>query len=79
MHDSFSSSPTIDEIASVACLDKFHFLKLFKIFFGITPLQYLVKLKLEHAYNFVAIPIVHANFIKYLTKSFSKFPILNKS
>jgi AraC-like DNA-binding protein len=54
MHDSFSSSPTIDEIASVACLDKFHFLKLFKISFGITPHQYLVKLKLEHAYNLLA-------------------------
>jgi AraC family transcriptional regulator len=54
MHDSFSSSPTIDEIASVACLDKFHFLKLFKISFGITPHQYLVKLKLEHAYDLLA-------------------------
>lgn len=49
MHNNFNTSPTIDMIASEACLDKFHFLKLFKYRYGITPHQYLVKLKLEHA------------------------------
>jgi AraC family transcriptional regulator len=49
MHDNFNISPTINRIASEACLDKFHFLKLYKNRYGITPHQYLVKLKLEHA------------------------------
>jgi len=47
--DNFKASPTIDMIAAEACLDKFHFLKLFKSRYGTTPHQYLVKLKLEHA------------------------------
>lgn len=51
MHDRFTSPLSIDEMASEACLDKFHFLKLFKLCYGITPHQYLVKLKLEHAYS----------------------------
>jgi AraC family transcriptional regulator len=50
MHDNFTGTPTIEEIALEACLDKFHFLKLFKNHFGVTPHQYLVKLKLEHAH-----------------------------
>jgi AraC family transcriptional regulator len=54
IHDNFNGSPTIEDIASEACLDKFHFLKLFKSCYGITPHQYLVKLKLEHAYGLLA-------------------------
>jgi len=54
MHDNFPASPTIDTIAAEACLDKFHFLKLFKSYYGITPHQYLVKLKLEHAHRLLA-------------------------
>jgi len=54
MHEHYTVSPTIDAIASEACLDKFHFLKLFKGLYGITPHQYLVKLKLEHAYRLLA-------------------------
>ena len=50
IHDNFKASPTIDTIAAEACLDKFHFLKLFKSRYGITPHQYLVKLKLAHAH-----------------------------
>ena len=49
IHDNFQRSPTIDRIATEACLDKFHFLKLFKSRYGLTPHQYLVKLKLAHA------------------------------
>jgi AraC family transcriptional regulator len=54
MHDNFADSPTVAEIAAEACLDKFHFLKLFKNLHGITPHQYLVKLKLQHAYDLLA-------------------------
>ena len=51
MHDGFTRSLSIDEIAAEACLDKFHFMKLFKLCYGVTPHQYLVKLKFEHAYG----------------------------
>lgn len=51
MHDNFAASLTIDVIAAEACLDKFHFLKLFKSNLGITPHQYLIKLKLEQAHT----------------------------
>jgi AraC family transcriptional regulator len=54
IHDHISGMPTIAEIAAEACLDKFHFLKLFKGFYGITPHQYLVKLKLERAFALLA-------------------------
>lgn len=54
MHDNFNTSLTIDAIAAEACLDKFHFLKLFKNYHGITPHQYLVKLRLEHAHSLLA-------------------------
>jgi AraC family transcriptional regulator len=40
---------TIDDMAKEACMNKFHFLKLFKQRYGVTPHQYLVRLKLEHA------------------------------
>lgn len=38
---------TIDQIAIVACLNKFHFLKVFKDMHGITPHQFLINKKLE--------------------------------
>jgi AraC family transcriptional regulator len=50
MNDHFADSPPIDRVAAEACLDKFHFLKLFKNLNGITPHQYLIKRKLESAY-----------------------------
>jgi len=60
MHDNFTGSPTIDIIASEACLDKFHFLKLFKSRYGTTPHQYIVKLKLEHAHTLLSTGVCEA-------------------
>jgi AraC family transcriptional regulator len=54
IHENYTASPTVDKIAAEACLDKFHFLKLFKYYHGITPHRYLVKLKLEHAHFLLA-------------------------
>jgi AraC-like DNA-binding protein len=40
---------SLDDIAAKACISKFHFIRMFKKFFGITPNQYLVKVRLENA------------------------------
>jgi AraC family transcriptional regulator len=51
MSDNLSSTVTIDEIAAEACLNKFHFLKVFKNCYGVTPHQYFLKLKMERSVN----------------------------
>ncbi len=40
---------SLDELAGVACLSKFHFLRLFKIAFGRSPHQFLIGVRLEKA------------------------------
>src|SRR5579859_3685392 len=49
IRDNFCEPLAIDKIAKEACMNKFHFLKLFKHRYGVSPHQYLVRLKLEHA------------------------------
>jgi AraC-like DNA-binding protein len=47
IHDNTCENPTLDDMASAACLNKFHFLRAFGRAFGTTPHQYLTRLKLE--------------------------------
>lgn len=47
MHSNFTKEITIDDIANVAMLSKFHFLRTFKEAFGQTPHQYLTKIRLQ--------------------------------
>jgi AraC family transcriptional regulator len=49
MRDNVAEPITIDAIAKAACMNKFHFLKSFKQKNGLSPHQWLVRLKLEHA------------------------------
>jgi AraC-like DNA-binding protein len=39
----------LDNIADEACFSKFHFIRLFKSIYGLTPHQYLVKVRIEKA------------------------------
>ncbi len=43
----YHTSITLDELAKVSCLSKFHFLRLFKQVFGQTPAQFISHLRIE--------------------------------
>jgi AraC family transcriptional regulator len=49
IHTYFEKDLSLDEIAAVACLSKFHFLRLFKITFRKTPHQFLSELRIQRA------------------------------
>ena len=49
IHDCFKQRVSIDELASIAMMSKFHFLRVFKEAFGCTPHQYLMNIRLEKA------------------------------
>jgi AraC-like DNA-binding protein len=45
---------TLDEMAAQACLSKFHFLRVFKQYYGRTPHQYLVSVRIARAKELLA-------------------------
>ncbi|HLX91959.1 MAG TPA: AraC family transcriptional regulator [Puia sp.] len=49
MHDNFDRRLGVEEIAVTACLNKFHFIKIFKSANGLTPHQYLTRIRLDKA------------------------------
>jgi AraC family transcriptional regulator len=49
MRDNIAEPVTLDDIAKAACMNKFHFLVSFKQSHGLSPHQWLVRLKMEHA------------------------------
>jgi AraC family transcriptional regulator len=49
LHTYPEQNPDLDSLANLACLSKFHFLRLFKMAFGISPYQYLQNLRIEIA------------------------------
>jgi len=51
--DEFLTIESIDDISKVALLSKFHFFRAFKLAFGITPHQYLLAKRLEHAKHLI--------------------------
>ncbi len=46
---SYSQSVTLEELAAVACLSKYHFLRLFKSTYGVTPMEYVSQRRIERA------------------------------
>jgi AraC family transcriptional regulator len=49
IHSYYDKDLSLDELAEVACLSKFHFLRLFKIAFNKTPHQFVTEVKIERA------------------------------
>ena len=46
---SYAHSVTLEELACVACMSKFHFLRLFRATYGITPMEYVSRRRIERA------------------------------
>ena len=49
IHEHIADDTTIEDLASVACVTKTYFIRLFKQEFGISPLQYINRKKVERA------------------------------
>lgn len=45
----FGNKITLDDLAGEAFLSKFHFIRLFKSYYGRTPYQYLTSVRIENA------------------------------
>lgn len=56
MHDAASEQTDLETIAAAACLSKFHFLRLFRQFYGVSPYQYLQQLRIEKAERLLRMP-----------------------
>lgn len=79
--NSFTFPLTIDAIAREACMSEYHFFRLFKSVFGLSPNQYLIKKRLEHGRNIllqdrysVSVAAVESGFsdIHTFSKAFKK-------
>lgn len=91
MDDEFLSIGSVDEIAKVALLSKFHFFRAFKLAFNITPHQYLINKRLEYAKQLIQLdkPLSEVasdvkfndqfSFSKAFKKKFGSAPSLFKS
>jgi AraC-like DNA-binding protein len=49
IHENLHTNLDLDTLSQVACLSKFHFIRLFKEVFEVTPRQYLISRRLERA------------------------------
>ena len=45
----YARSLSLDELAAIACLSKYHFLRLFKATYGIAPMEYVSQRRIERA------------------------------
>jgi len=55
IHDNVAEDISIDELGQVASLSKYHFIRLFRKQFGLTPHQYILNLKVNKARFFLEV------------------------
>ena len=46
---SYATPVTLDELADVACMSKYHFVRLFKATYGVTPMEHVSQRRIERA------------------------------
>ena len=46
---SYAQQVTLDDLASVACMSKYHFLRVFRATYGMTPMEYVSQRRIERA------------------------------
>jgi AraC family transcriptional regulator len=56
MYSTFQDVIDLDTLAKITCLSKHHFLRLFKVAFGLTPHQFLTEIRISHACRLLRIP-----------------------
>ena len=49
IHVFYQQPISLQELAGVSCLSRFHFLRLFKEAFYVSPYQYIKKIRIQHA------------------------------
>lgn len=49
IHAHYGEVFSLEQLSRISCLSKFHFLRLFKAFFGVTPYQYQKQLRFQRA------------------------------
>ena len=54
LRSGFCGEISLDQLAAEACLSKYHFLRLFRIAYGLSPYQYIQHLRLEKARGLLA-------------------------
>jgi AraC-like DNA-binding protein len=54
LHANYQHNPNLDEVCRETAISKFHFLRLFKAFYGVTPYQYLCRIRMEKATTLLA-------------------------
>ena len=45
----YAAPLTLDDLAAVACMSKYHFVRLFKATYGVTPMEHLSQRRIERA------------------------------
>lgn len=49
IHSYYYKAIDLDELCGIAAMSKFHFLRVFRAFYGVTPYQYLTRVRIEKA------------------------------
>ncbi|WP_160500610.1 AraC family transcriptional regulator [Paenibacillus dendrobii] len=49
MHECYSSAVSIEELSAIAGQSRYHFMRMFHAYTGVTPYQYLLRLRIEDA------------------------------
>jgi AraC family transcriptional regulator len=58
LRSGFCGEVSLDQLAAEACLSKYHFLRLFRTAYGVSPYQYIQQLRIEKARELLADSVI---------------------